>query len=475
MAVLLISDPDGQQEMYPLESEVVTIGRAEDNHISFPDDALVSGWHASVARRHKDFWILDLRSRNGTFVNQMEVREKRLEEGDVITIGNHTLTFAKYTVEERGGPGPTESEAKRSEVATRLLLEDDLTRTRDYYFEVLRKVVERLGRVVERKALREAVTDSLYQAFHPEQAHLLLTSPEHTSLVPEANYPESSATTTAERPVFIRPLVDQVIQEKTALLTHDVQGPGEGDVRSVLCVPLLQEERVLGVAYVDDSRQGRRFTNEDLELLIAIGTQVSQAAERVRIHEQLQHEALLRSHLERFVAPSVVEAIAWQAYETGEFATHAEEREVTILFSDVKDFTPMAAQMGPVEVAKFLSRHLTEMTDILFRFGGTLDKYMGDGIMAIFGAPIAHPNHAELALQAALTMLDRHLQLMANTPSDEQFDIRIGVNTGPAVVGFIGTPKRLEYTAVGNTVNIASRLESAAGPPALDFGPAIYC
>jgi adenylate cyclase len=465
MARLLISTPDDRQEVYSLESEVLTIGRAEDNHLSFPDDALVSSWHASITQRHGDFWIHDLRSHNGTFVNQMMVEQKRLEEGDKITIGGHTLVFTKHTGEKKDSPVQTKFRMEQFEGnAIWMLLEDDLTRTLDYRFEVLRQVVERLGRVVERKTLREAVKDSLYQAFHPERAELLLTSPDYANLVPEASYSEASAIIVSERTPFIRSLVDQVIREKSPLLTYDVQEEVASDLRSVLCVPLLQDGRAIGVVYVDDSRQSRRFTNDDLELLIAIGSQVSQVVERVRIHEQLQREALLRNHLERFVAPSVVEEIIWQTDETGRPSPTAEEREVTILFSDIKNFTPLAARMRPAEVAQLLNRYLTEMTDVLFNFGGTLDKYIGDGIMAIFGSPIAHPNHAERAVRAALAMLDRHGQLMAETPDDERFTIRIGVNTGPAVVGFIGTQKRLEYTAIGNTVNVASRLESAADP-----------
>jgi len=443
---------------------VVTIGRAEDNHISFPDDALVGNWHASITQQQGDFWILDLRSRNGTFVNQVKVREKRLEEGDEITIGNHTLTFTRHEIEGAQDRGQREPKAEQFRIATWLLLEDDITRTRDYHFEALRQVVQRLGRVIERKTLREAVTDSLHRAFHPERAYLLLTSPDHADLVPEASYSESSATVSTERPLFIHSLVDRVIREQTPTVAHDVRGQNSADVRSVLCAPLLQEGQALGVVYLDDSRRGRRFTTEDLELLAAISTQVSQAVERVRTHEQLQREALLRSHLERFVAPSVVEAITWQTYETGELSPSAEEREVTLLFSDIKNFTPRAAQMRPARVAELLSHHLTEMTDIIFQFEGTLDKYTGDGVMAIFGAPIDQPDHAERAVQAALEMLDRHAQRMAEIPPDERFAIRLGINTGSAVVGFIGTPKRLEYTAVGNTVNVASRLESAADP-----------
>lgn len=461
MAKLLLHTPDGRQEVYPLEAEVITIGRAEDNHLAWPEDSLVSRYHASISRRHGDFWVHDYHSHNGTFVNQMRVRVKRLEEGDEITIGHHTLTFSRHTT---GKPESQIDPNRFKSVATWVLLEEDLSQTRDHRFELLRQIIDRLGRIVERKTLRETIKDALYQAFHPERAYLLLSSPDHAELIPEASYDEPPGPNTIERSRFIRAVVDQVLEEKEPLLKHEVQGQGRRDLRSILCTPLWQGSQVIGVVYVDDSRRGRRFRNEELELLVTIATQVAHVVERVCIHEQLQREALLRSHLERFVAPSVVETITWQTQETGELSTTAEEREVTILFSDIKGFTPMVANMRATEVAKLLSRYLTEMTDIIFSFGGTLDKYIGDGIMAIFGAPLIYPNHAERAVQAALAMLERHHHLMTQTPAEEQFAIRIGVNTGPAVVGFIGTAKRLEYTAVGNTVNVASRLESAADP-----------
>ncbi len=458
MTKLLISTPDGHQEVYLLETEVVTIGRAEDNHLAWPGDSLISRYHASIARRHGDFWVHDYHSHNGTFVNQMKIEKKRLEEGDKITIGSYTLTFTKRTVEQPGAPVPT-----------RVFKEDDPTRTRDHDLEVLRTVIEQLGRVVEREKLREAISDT-FQVFYPQRAHLLLISPDQADLTPEASYGESIVHPVAAEVSFIRSAVDYVVEEKMAFLTHDVQDQGDSNLYSILCVPLLQSGQVIGVIYLDDSRRGRRFRKGDLELLSTIATQVSQAVERVRIHEKLEREMLLRSHLERFAAPSVVEEIIRQTHKKGELSTTAEEREVAILFSDIKNFTPMAARMKPTEIVRLLSRYLTEMTDVLFRFDGTLDKYIGDGIMAIFGAPIASSNHTEQAVLAALAMLERHSQLMAETPNEEQFAIRVGVNTGVAVVGFIGTPKRLEYTAVGNTVNIAARLESAANPNQVCIG-----
>ncbi len=461
MSRLLIDGPDGRQEVYSLEFEVVTIGRSEDNHLSWPNDTLVSRYHASIARRHGEFWVHDYHSHNGTFVNQVKVQQKRLEEGDEIVIGGHTLTFTRRALADKDNPDLLASEPNQFQtIATWVLLEDDLTSTRDRPFHILAAVIERLGGIVERKTLPEAVVDSLRQAFNPERAHLLLIDPDRADLVPEASYIAPSA----EPPPFIRTLVDGAIQKKKALMIHEAQGQSADDIRSVLCVPLVQDGRAIGAVYLDTSHRGRRFRKDELELLILISVQIFQVVERDRIHAQLQHEALLRNHLERFVAPGVVEEIMRQTRETGELTPSAEEREVTILFSDIKNFTPMVAQMEPAEVAGLLNRYLTEMTGALFSFGGTLDKYIGDGIMAIFGAPVAHPNHAERAVLAALTMLARHDQLMAETPGDKRFAIRIGVNTGPAVVGFIGTPKRLEYTAVGNTVNVASRLESRADP-----------
>lgn len=163
----------------------------------------------------------------------------------------------------------------------------------------------------------------------------------------------------------------------------------------------------------------------------------------------------------RFLDPRVVDDLV----KTGELSREQkpEAREITILFSDIRGFTTLSETRTPEAVVELLNRYFTQQTAVVFKHGGTLDKFIGDAIMAFWNAPTENPRHAEQAVAAALEMaeaLDRFKQELALTDGSlHDFDIGIGLHTGPAVVGFLGSDDRLDYTAIGDTVNLASRIE----------------
>lgn len=163
----------------------------------------------------------------------------------------------------------------------------------------------------------------------------------------------------------------------------------------------------------------------------------------------------------RFLNPNVVRQIVEQG-ETVE-SLSGRTRQVTVLFSDIRGFTTLSENRPPHEVVTLLNRYFERQVEVVFRHGGTLDKFIGDCIMAFWGAPLDDPEHARHAVQAALEMqqvlLDFRDELIAEGSSVGDFDVGIGVHTGPAVVGFIGAQRKLDYTAIGDTVNLASRVE----------------
>jgi adenylate cyclase len=180
-----------------------------------------------------------------------------------------------------------------------------------------------------------------------------------------------------------------------------------------------------------------------------------------------------RRLLERSFGMYFPPAVASRIVRDPEFVTEGgERREITVLFSDICGFTPMAAGADPREVRDFFNEYFGAMTDIVFAHGGTLDKFIGDGLMAFFGAPDAQPDHATRAVEAAIAMqrhvaaLEGRLRLGGHT----SIRIRIGVNTGDAIVGNLGPPQRLTYTALGDAVNLAQRLEAAATPGGILIG-----
>jgi adenylate cyclase len=160
----------------------------------------------------------------------------------------------------------------------------------------------------------------------------------------------------------------------------------------------------------------------------------------------------------RFLDPRVVS----QLIESGEidWQSNADGREVSVLFTDIRGFTSLSETMPPEKIVAMLNSYFEEQVEVIFRHGGTLDKFIGDAIMAFWGAPVAHPEHARLAVEAALAMsdtLEAWRQGIGEVGGD--LDIGIGIHSGDAVVGFIGSGERLDYTAIGDTVNLASRIE----------------
>ncbi|MEP7324869.1 MAG: adenylate/guanylate cyclase domain-containing protein, partial [Gemmatimonadota bacterium] len=199
------------------------------------------------------------------------------------------------------------------------------------------------------------------------------------------------------------------------------------------------------------------FSQEDLQFLIAFGGLAALSIKNSRYADQIQREAMVRSNFERYFAPNVAAEIAMSqdAIKLG-----GEKRPITVLFSDIRGFTRLSEHMNPDEIAQLLTDYFTEMVDVIFEHGGTLDKFIGDAIMALWGAPIAHADDTDRAMQAAIGMQRSLKELNAKWKNEgrPEISIGIGINFGEVFAGNIGSHKRLEYTVIGDSVNVASRL-----------------
>ena len=276
--------------------------------------------------------------------------------------------------------------------------------------------------------------------------------------------------------------VDKVVREKVALLARDTgvdrdlsgaESVMAADIRSLLCTPLWDGEEILGYLYLDTVGGSHRFRREDFDLVSAIGHLAASEVTRLTLAARIHVEETRHKSLARFFSSDVIRHIE-QLGREGKLdpTVSTVEQEVTVLFADIKGFTSMSERLSPAQVKEFLVGYLGRMTEILVdRHGGTLDKYIGDAIMALFGAPFSHgvKNDAERAVAAAVEMRDASIQ-MRSIPLFKDLSIHIGINTGKVIAGTLGSDRRLEYTVIGDAVNVASRLESSGEPGRIHIG-----
>jgi adenylate cyclase len=229
-----------------------------------------------------------------------------------------------------------------------------------------------------------------------------------------------------------------------------------------MAAPLLGEGRAtIGVLYVDHLRDRAVFEEDDLALLVAFAGIAASAVERETAAQQLQQATRVRENFERYFTPRIAARIA---EATTRVLPGGVRQPVVVLFSDVRGFTAIAESLPPTQMANQLNEYFAAMVDCVFRHDGALDKFIGDAIMAYWGAPEAGADDAARAVAAATDMqqaLDR-LNARWRTEGRPELHAGIGIHAGDAFVGNIGSPQRLEFTLIGDTVNVANRLCSLA-------------
>jgi len=504
--VVLISAPD--RPAYEIDSDTFSIGRMPGNHLVLAD-ALVSRRHAEIRKQNNEYRIVDLGSLNGIYVNNLKVQDEKLVHGDVVVIGESKLHF-----EERSDLGPEKESPPPSPVPppaaafggrgknapglaapeivkpirgadpghdVEVMSLDDIMKKpgevstpeagdslRSRYFFILYQVARALNSTNSLSELLDQTMALIFQVIRAERGVIFLYN-ENMVLEPVISRNPSGG----ELPeiTISQTITQRAIEEKAGIITADARYDSRFDagqsimdynIHSAVCVPLWERSRTRGAIYLDNQVQTYAFSEDDLDLLTAIANQVAIAVQQEEMQERMREHAVFRANLERFHSPDVVSHIMQQSRLDEGVKNFLEEKEVTILFADICSFTPLLERMDPQEAADLLINYMDEMTSIIFKYKGTVDKFIGDAIMAIFGAPISHGNDAELAVCSAVEMLKKMEEFKANLPEGRRFDIRIGINTGVVVSGYLGSKQRMEYTVLGDAVNVAARLQNFA-------------
>lgn len=521
MPNLYVVTNDGQIFNFPISKDKVSIGRSNDNDLILADNA-VSRYHTEIQKRKNDYILADLGSYNGTKLNGKSIQKVFLKHGDKIQIGSSKLTFlingnsldqaedsVVLTVEsdsavdrqivrssplERHGQSQellVSSEDKNEEKRGKsdFALKKERFNSQEYLAElarnnkvlfVLYEISRHLNQIHDFNELLRKIMDLIFMVIDADYGFLVLAGgPNGDNLIPVVVKHKTEHGKSKREIKASRTLIDKVINGKVALLISNAMTDSRLDgaksamiqqIRSAICVPLWREDKIIGVIQLDSIRIDNQFNQDDLELLKAIGSQAAMVIEQSALNERIREEERMRNRLQRFHSPQVIEMILKGGEETIDDIMESKELIATILFADIVGFTRLSETMPPREINIILNRYFSRMTDIVFSHGGTLDKYIGDGLMAVFGAPMEKEDDAERAVRTALEIRRQLTAMMKTTSADRRFDIRVGLNTGRVVAGNIGSPKRMEYTVIGDPVNVASRLESIAKPNQIIIG-----
>lgn len=500
-------DALGEESAVVVGDRPIRIGRSHHCDLVLGHES-VSREHAEISREANGWVVADLGSKNGLKINTYRTRRQLLRDGDCIDVGTAKLWVDIGPVRQTGRARVVwspESRVQRAEVLDMGRFDSLFMSTPDLSLSPL---VSREQAVAPEPGARSNSIDLPVSLEEPagllgvfsQAAEALLTCDTldetlerilelvFNNLTAERGviclYDEETDTTEPkvmrtregipDEPIAISTnIANDCIKQRQSLLVRDANvdprfGGAESIIamciRSAMCAPLYREGRVVGFIYVDQQSELHEFTAGQLQTLSTLAILSAVAVEQAALRDRVRHEQHMRDRLARYSSRAVVERIL-SAQGIVERGMVAEEGEVTVLFADITGFTGLAERLHPREVVALLNHIFERLTEEVFVLEGTLDKFRGDGMMAFFGAPLPMPDHAARAVECALRMQERLAELNAESEAHRDIAMRIGINSGPVVVGDIGSPQRKDYTVIGDVVNIASRLESSVAKP----------
>ncbi|MCC6163639.1 MAG: FHA domain-containing protein [Acidobacteria bacterium] len=461
----------GTPRRHALTSGDTLVGRAPACDLTI-DDVSVSRHHARFSVTDRGCRITDLGSRNGTYVNGTAVTSAEVAEGDRLVLGRVPVTVESSVADHLSlsedhafldSPGTIHLSIADVEAKARSA--DDGRSLR-----LLSEVARALVKSPPPNEVFTRVVQLAFDTCPAERAFLVLRDAATGTLQPRVARRRDG--TDIESASVSRTIVDRVIADRVALLAADAQVDSRtaasmsvrlDQVRSFMCAPLWHEHDIIGVVYVDASRM-HRFTAADLDRLTMLAHFAAIAIEQARLTARVNEEVRRRERLQRYHSPAVVSRI-FEGGAEGDASFLAQERDVSVLFADLVGFTSLSETLSPAQTAALLNGFFERMAEAIFEQEGTLDKFIGDALMAVFGAPLDQPDHAVRAVLTARAMQQELVLLNERAAGGPHLRMRIGIHSGVARVGDIGSVKRREYTVLGDVVNTASRIESTVARP----------
>jgi adenylate cyclase len=488
MARLIISAPDRKKGILELTKPLTTLGRGNANDLVLNDPG-ISRFHAVIQLKDHKISIADRGSTNGILINGRRIgRESALHPGDVVRLGGYELrvengdensirvrqsewpSALNQIMRVRTGPSPRREAEPAGDRMDELARRMKKLERENYLLTVLYDFGRALNAQLSVEDISEQVVSLAFRIEGVERGFVMLFDESgQVGRQSEVRYRRPQSSDDHPKIILSRSVMERLRTEQQPILIDDVcaderfrssESLRVSGIRSAMCAPLMGSGRLFGILYADNMEKALAFTQDELNVFALLATQAGAAIDNVLAHAKIAEQTLQRSALERFLSPEVAAMVV----ANPDIRLGGVNQKVTVMFADIRGFTPMSENLEPGRVVEILNEYFTRVTEVIFDCGGMLDKYIGDAVMAVFGAPISKGRDAANAVHAAIQIQRLLIELNRDAVARQWPELRvgIGINTGIATAGNIGSPQRLEYTVVGDTVNTASRLMSNA-------------
>lgn len=475
---------NGKESFFECEKPQVMIGRPREGVIIDLDltpDRSVSRPHARIYVEGHETWIEDLSSMRGTKLNNDEIKGKgkwKLRTGDIIDIGDTTLKVTlpapieKPTedddrtdvIDTHGNVKPSaRTVEERTEITTTIAADQPVIASvanvhanAAQRLELLYGLPLQFGAQTQLDVLLGAIVKRLTEVIPgAKRGALLLQDHRSGQLLLKAHLPQGE-------PAVSLSLARRAMEKKEGFLWWRGEDASKSQVEynmeSGMYAPLLWKGEAVGVVSVDSADARNVFEVDDLKLLLAVAHYAAMAVAQQQLHQELRQNSAILARLLTNFSPKIRESLLEKARH-GKLRLGGEKSEVTILCSDIRGFTQISSDMDAEDIVEMLNSYFSSLIEPIFRYDGTIDKFVGDAILAVFGSPQPDPQQHEKAVRAAMAMQAAMVQLNETRKARGQVtcEIGIGVHCGEVLHGFIGSLERMEFTVIGDPVNRASR------------------
>ncbi len=459
---IIVTDSKGNSKEYHISNKINKIGRASTNDIVLRDKFYtVSRFHCEIEWNNDRVIIRDLGSKNGTFVNNDKIINKEIYPDDIIKVGSFILILKK-----RQSFNQTTVEDKSTYTIVRNIKElENYWERESPNTNLLKPLIEVAKILLESRNLNyilETTTDFLFKYVRPERVFMFLKNGEKEL---ELKFSKTIKDEDDKKSIISRTIINKVFEKRVSILSidtkkderfQDAESVIMGGIQSVISVPMFYNDNVYGVIYIDRIKSGAMFNEKDLEFVTVLSNYISIAVQQSNLQLELEDEKMMRAKLEKYHSPAVISKII--ETKDMEHIFDYTKGKATIMFIDIVGFTSLSEKSDPVAIGKILNNFFAATTEIIFKYKGTLDKYIGDAVMAIYGMPVQYEEHEKAAVLSAIEIRDKIKELNSLKQLPD-LKIRIGIASGPVIAGNFGSMKRMEFTVIGQTVNLASRLE----------------